>query len=74
MPIYEYQCIKCGEKFEVRQSIGEDGSELSCPKCNAENPKRLFSSFFSPGSSSSASSEISCPTCNTGTCGLPQAW
>jgi putative FmdB family regulatory protein len=31
MPIYEYQCISCGEKFEVRQSIGEDGSKLNCP-------------------------------------------
>jgi putative FmdB family regulatory protein len=68
MPIYEYQCTQCGEKFEVRQSIGEDGSKLTCPKCDTQNPKRLFSSFSSPGSSSS---EISCPTCTTGTCGLP---
>ena len=68
MPIYEYQCTQCEEKFEVRQSIGEDGSKLTCPKCNTQNPKRLFSSFFSPGSSSSG---ISCPTCTTGTCGLP---
>lgn len=68
MPIYEYQCTQCGEKFEIRQSIGEDGSKLTCPKCEARNPKRLLSSFFSPGSSTS---EVSCPTCTTGTCGLP---
>jgi putative FmdB family regulatory protein len=71
MPIYEYQCTQCGERFEVRQSIGEDGSKLHCPKCNAQNPERLVSSFFSPGSSTSAPSGISCPTCNTGTCRLP---
>lgn len=71
MPIYEYQCTKCGEKFEVRQSIGEDGSKLNCPKCNAENPKRLFSSFSSPSSTTSEPSGISYPTCSTGTCGLP---
>ena len=71
MPIYEYQCLQCGERFEVRQSMGEDGSGLSCPKCNAQNPKRLFSSFFSPGSSAFGPSEMSCPTCSTGTCGLP---
>jgi len=71
MPIYEYQCIKCGDKFEVRQSIGEDGARLNCPKCAAENPKRLFSSFFSPTPNSSESLETSCPTCSTGTCGLP---
>jgi len=46
MPIYEYECTQCGERFEVRQSIGEDGSRLNCPKCKAGNPKRLFSSFF----------------------------
>ena len=71
MPIYEYQCIQCEEKFEVRQSIGEDGSKLNCPKCKVQNPKRLLSLFFSPGSSTSELSEISCPTCNTSTCGLP---
>ena len=71
MPIYEYQCAQCGDKFEMRQAIGEDGSKLNCPKCGTPNPKRLFSSFFSPGSSASEPSEISCPTCSTGTCGLP---
>jgi putative FmdB family regulatory protein len=71
MPIYEYQCIECGQKFEVRQSMGEDGSKLNCPKCHARNPKRLLSLFFSPASSTPESSDMSCPTCTTGTCGLP---
>ena len=71
MPIYEYQCTQCGEGFEVRQPIGEDSSKLNCPKCNAQNAKRLFSSFFSPGLSTSEPSEISGFTCTTGTCGLP---
>jgi len=71
MPIYEYRCDKCGAKFEVRQAMGEDSSKLNCPECNAPRPKRLLSSFFSPGSGESGSSGISYPTCNTGTCGLP---
>jgi putative FmdB family regulatory protein len=71
MPIYEYQCVNCGQKFEVRQAIGEDGSGLSCPKCHAGEPKKLFSSFFSRGSSGTESSEVSCPTCSSGVCGLP---
>jgi len=71
MPIYEYQCTQCEKKFEVRQSFGEDGTKLNCPKCHAPNPKRLFSSFFSPGSSTGELSESSCPTCNSGFCGLP---
>jgi putative FmdB family regulatory protein len=71
MPIYEYQCTQCGKSFEVRQSIGEDSSRLKCPECKAENPRRLFSSFFSKGSAATDPSEFSCPTCSTGTCGLP---
>jgi len=70
MPIYEYQCTKCGESFEVRQAMGEDGSKLTCPKCKAENPKRLVSCFCK-GSESPGSSGFSCPTCSTGSCGLP---
>jgi putative FmdB family regulatory protein len=71
MPIYEYQCTQCGEKFEVRQAIGEDSSAVSCPKCHTENPKRLFSSFFSPGTNAAELSDTSCPTCSSGVCGLP---
>ena len=71
MPIYEYQCVHCGQKFEVRQAIGEDGSSLNCPKCHAGEPKRLLSSFFSRVSSETEPSEVSCPTCNSGVCGLP---
>lgn len=71
MPIYEYQCAQCGEKFEVRQAMGEDGAKLNCPKCSARNPRRLLSSFFSTGSSTSEFSETSYPTCDSGVCGLP---
>jgi putative FmdB family regulatory protein len=66
MPIYEYQCAECGERFEVRQSMGADGSKLKCPKCQAPNPQKRISSFFTQASSTSAGSElpnISCPTC-----------
>ena len=69
MPIYEYQCTQCEERFAVRQSIGEDGSKLHCPKCNVQNPKRVPSSFFSPGSSTSEPSEISPPTGRRSRCG-----
>lgn len=72
MAIYEYQCIQCGEKFEVRQSMGKDGSNLNCPECHAQNPRRLISLFFSPNSTTDVLSEISCPTCSSGVCNLPQ--
>jgi putative FmdB family regulatory protein len=53
MPIYEYECTKCGERFELRRSIGDDDSDLRCPKCEAEHPRKVFS-LFATGSSGSA--------------------
>ena len=60
MPIYEYECGKCGEKFELRRSIADSDSEVKCPKCGAENPQRVFSLFAV--SSSSAACTPDAPT------------
>lgn len=43
MPIYEYECVKCGDKFEYFHWFGESKKALKCPKCGAENPKRVIS-------------------------------
>lgn len=56
MPIYEYRCSACGEKFEklIRNSSGQQ--EIHCPSCDADRVERLVSSFgFSAGSSSGGS-------------------
>jgi putative FmdB family regulatory protein len=45
MPIYEYECRSCGEKFELRRGIADSDSEIKCPKCGTENPRRVFSTF-----------------------------
>jgi putative FmdB family regulatory protein len=50
MPIYEYECKSCGEKFELRRGMTDSDSEIKCPKCGAANPRRVFS-VFSTGSS-----------------------
>ena len=52
MPIYEYECKECGEKFEYFNWSGEDEKFLKCPKCGAKQVKRLISSF-SKGSGNS---------------------
>ena len=53
MPIYEYECPACGEKFELRRGINDSDSEIKCPRCGAANPRRVFS-VFSTGSSGGA--------------------
>ena len=47
MPIYEYECGKCKERFEVIQKIGGEDAGLCCPKCNADKPTRVLSAFCS---------------------------
>ena len=70
MPIYEYECENCGRRFELRQRVGEDGTNLSCPDCSAIGPRRVFSSFFSSGSDDMLSSDGggSCSSCSSGNC------
>jgi putative FmdB family regulatory protein len=47
MPIYAYQCRKCGEKFEQFRSISSSDNEVACPKCGTKKPDRLISTVFS---------------------------
>ena len=42
MPIYEYQCEDCGDKFEVKQSMKDDPL-TTCPRCG-KRVQRLISS------------------------------
>ena len=41
MPIYDYECIKCSLRFELRRSLG-DNSGTTCPSCKRE-AHRVFS-------------------------------
>ena len=56
MPIYEYECGKCKERFEVLQRINEDTTGLQCPKCGADKPKRVLSGFHSTSGKSTGAS------------------
>lgn len=51
MPIYEYECTKCGERFELRRSINDSDEEIVCPRCGKESPTKLFSTFGMASSS-----------------------
>ena len=49
MPLYEYECPSCGEKFELLVGIHDNQKELRCPKCQAPGPRKLMSGFSSCG-------------------------
>jgi len=45
MPIYEYQCQKCGSHFERRQSVSEQPL-TECEKCGGKLEKQVSLSGF----------------------------
>jgi putative FmdB family regulatory protein len=49
MPLYEYQCRKCGKIFELLRRIKDADGDLECPNCHAPKVERQFSSFASGG-------------------------
>lgn len=53
MPIYEYVCEKCGNRFEKLQKSAAC-EDASCPGCGAADAKKQLSSFSSADSSSSS--------------------
>ncbi len=73
MPIYEYVCADCNNKFE--ELVFKNDEEVQCPKCNSKNTKKLMSlcrSRVSGGNSldslSSSSGGSSCAGCSGGNC------
>ena len=62
MPIYEYRCAACGERFEVLQRLGEGGAGLSCPRCGHSEVDKQFSTFagIAGGSGSGAAADAGC--------------
>ena len=53
MPLFEYECEKCGKKFE-KLIFSNDTEKVTCPNCGSTETKKLLS-FFSSKSSCSAS-------------------
>ncbi len=43
MPIYEFECNSCGERFEALVDAGTEAAQ--CPACGAAGAQRRFSSF-----------------------------
>ncbi|MFC2013811.1 zinc ribbon domain-containing protein [Chloroflexota bacterium] len=52
MPIYEYECTKCGESFNLIRRLSDNDNEIKCPKCNLSAAKRVLSTFATKSSDS----------------------
>jgi len=54
MPIYDYRCTDCDERYDQLVRRAED--VVACPSCGSEHSERLLSVFAGIGTSSKASS------------------
>jgi putative FmdB family regulatory protein len=72
MPIYEYVCSDCKQKFELLKPMSQAGEGVPCPKCGGK-AGRVLSRFcscsddsldFGGGSSCSSCSTDSCSSCS----------
>lgn len=70
MPVFEYQCKECSTKFDVFHKSQNKNEEITCPKCNSHNQKKLFSTFSATFNNSSNDSFNSC---SDGSCGAPNS-
>ncbi len=73
MPIYEFKCNSCAEKFEKLLSINYNKEELECPSCGGNNPGRLMSAFAATGTqkpvySSAGGGSSACTSCSSKQC------
>jgi putative FmdB family regulatory protein len=78
MPIYEYRCKKCQNKFEELVGLGTRDEDMVCPGCGSSSVERAFSVFgvlggaetevgesgaYSGASACSGCAATSCATC-----------
>ena len=47
MPVYEFECEECGERFE--ELVPSATRSLACPACGSERTRRLLSPVSPPG-------------------------
>ncbi|HBG15183.1 MAG TPA: hypothetical protein DDW93_00255 [Firmicutes bacterium] len=69
MPIYEFSCQQCKNKFEELCQQGT--KQISCPKCGSKETVRLFSTFgfaVSGNACTTATASSGCGGCSGGHC------
>jgi putative FmdB family regulatory protein len=69
MPIYEYECCKCCERFE--KLVFRSDEPVTCPKCESADITKMMSvcGFKSGGDKGAASSRVASTSASSGCAG-----
>jgi len=69
MPIYEYKCLDCGEKFEALRSMKDSDSPIACQNCASDHTSRTITVFYAQsGGRVIAGGNSSCMNCSSNSC------
>jgi putative FmdB family regulatory protein len=49
MPIYEYECEKCRERFSLLRPMRDINAPATCPRCGEQDARRVISQFATTG-------------------------
>jgi putative FmdB family regulatory protein len=69
MPIYEYECEKCGHVTETLRTMSQADEPLACEDCGSGKTHRLQSEFAAGGSKQAGAAMP--PMGGCGRCGNP---
>ncbi len=62
MPIYEYRCKHCEERFEQLVPMRTEHPPVTCPHCGTQEVRKLLSTFASVESNRTSSQSNCAPT------------
>ena len=59
MPIYDYRCARCGNRFDLLRSVSAR-DDVKCPKCGGEVSRVYEGKWMSLGKASASGGGCSC--------------
>ncbi len=71
MPLYEYVCKDCGQRFDAMRSMKDADSPILCKHCQGDRTQRALSVFYAASDGRSVTTSSSgggCAGCGGGSC------
>lgn len=70
MPIYEYDCDACGERFELLVTRSRAKRHPACEGCGSERTRRVMSGFVGRRTGGDGAGHVgsACAGCTAGSC------
>lgn len=69
MPIYEYICLDCNERFETLRPMNEADTPIDCELCTGNQTSRVLTVFYAKSSDRAITGGTAgCNTCSSHAC------